>query len=104
MRLLLFATMVMVYCALDNMDCEEMWKTLEAAQVKFSWWLIGFKIRRKIYMENRDYIAKHSHLLRPPHMSYHNYFLKMNNFGDLLHSCCSCYHGPKDDRVSWASK
>ena len=84
MKLLLFVTMVMmVNCALNIMDCEEMWNTFQVALGK---WLVVFKIRRKIYIENRDYIAKHSHLLRPPHMSYHNYFLKMNNFGDLLHS------------------
>ena len=97
MRLLLFATMVMVYCALDNMDCEEMWQIVGRL-------IVEGKIRRKIYMEIRDNMAKHNHLLKPSYMSYHSYFLKMNNFGDLLHSCCSCYHGPKDDRVSWASK
>ena len=98
MRLLLFATMVMVYCALDNMDCEQMWETFQVALGK---WLIQGKIRRKIYMENRAYIAKHNHLLRPPHMSYHSYFLKMNNFGDLLHSCYSCYHGPQNTWGLW---
>ena len=76
MRLQLFMiTMVMVYCALDNMDCEEMWL------------IVGrWQIRRKIFMEIRDYIAKHNHLLKPPHMDYHSYFQKMHNFGDLLHS------------------
>ena len=101
MRLLLFATMVMVYCALDNMDCEEMWEKFQAALGK---WLVGFKIRRKIYMENRDYVAKHSRLLRPPHMSYHSYFIKMNNFGDLLHSEFAATMGLNDDgelKMTW---
>ena len=81
MKLLLFVTMVMmVNCALNIMDCEEMWETFKAALGK---WLVVFNIRRKIY---GDFIAKQNHLLTPPHMGYHSFFLKMNNFGDLLHS------------------
>ena len=37
----------------------------------------------KIYMENKAYIARHNLLA---HKGHHTYFLKMNHFGDLLHS------------------
>ena len=78
--LLLFVTMVMIVnCVLNIMDCEEIWNMLQYALGK---WLVQGKIR----MEIRAYIAKHNHLLKPPYMSYYSYFLKMNNFGDLLHS------------------
>ena len=78
--LLLFVTMVMIVnCALNIMDCEQMWNTFQYALGK---WLVQGKIRMKIMA----YIDKQNHLLTPPHMGYHSFFLKMNNFGDLLHS------------------
>lgn len=40
------------------------------------------KFRLKIFMENKAKIAKHNALA---HQGQKSYFLKMNNFGDLLH-------------------
>ena len=84
MRLLLFATMMTASCALDNMDASvDEWKVFKAVHGKLYKGSIEEKFRKKIYMENKAYIAEHNHLT---HMGYHSYFLKMNHFGDLLHS------------------
>ena len=89
MKLLLFAlALTAAFTAastLSFMDVVvEEWNAFKAEHGKvYSSGPVEEKFRMKIYMQNKAMIAKHNRLA---HMGHHNYFLKMNQFGDLLHS------------------
>ena len=61
------------------------------------------KFRLKIYTQNKAMIARHNHLA---HMGHYGYFLKMNQFGDRLHSelFATTNRFPRDQRMNNARK
>ena len=84
MKLLLFATLVSALSALSFKDhMVEEWNTFKVAHGKYYKSPQEEEFRMKIYTENKAYIARHNLLA---HKGHHTYFLKMNHFGDLLHS------------------
>ena len=89
MKLLLFALAFMgVVTAASTLSFKDVtveeWNTFKAKYGKtYSNDPVEEKFRMKIYSQNKAIIARHNRLA---HMGHHSYFLKMNQFGDLLHT------------------
>lgn len=88
MKLMLFAVSLLAAITAAspvNVTVEE-WNLFKAKHGKVyseSEGSVEEKFRMKIYIQNKALIDRHNHLASLGHYSY---FLKMNQFGDLLHS------------------
>ena len=67
---------------LTDVSVEE-WDAFKAAHGKSYEGPVEEEFRKRLYMENKDYVAKHNRLA---HKGHYSYFLKINQFSDLLHS------------------
>jgi len=84
MKLLTFAALLSASSALNLEDISvEEWDAFKAAHGKSYEGPVEEEFRKRLYMENKDYVAKHNRLA---HKGHYSYFLKINQFSDLLHS------------------
>ena len=83
-QLLLLAALVAATSALNFMDVVvEEWNTFKVAHGKSYKTPAEEKFRMKIFMDNKGKVARHNYLA---HQGYHSYFMKMNQYSDLLYS------------------
>jgi len=92
MKLLLVAALAATASAISFKDVVvEEWASFKVAHGKEYANPIEEKLRMKIFLDNKAMIAKHNHLA---HRGHHTYFLKMNQFGDMLrHEFVSVMNG-----------
>ena len=83
-QLLVLAALVAATSALNFMDVVvEEWNTFKVAHGKSYKTPAEEKFRMKVFMDNKGKVARHNYLA---HQGYHSYFMKMNQYSDLLYS------------------